>query len=120
MEISEAAQKKANNIKMVILDPPTVPRVPVAPDRALLAIGVLVLGLGAAGGTIAAMMALDQSFHSVVDLRSLGLPVIGSVSLAALPLTLTDRLRQVGTYAGVFVLLLVALVGVLMRFGGPA
>jgi len=119
MRISEAAQKKASNIKLVILDPPTVPRVPVAPDRVLLAIGVLVLGLGAAGGTIAAMMALDQSFHSVVELRALGLPVIGSVSLAALQPTLTDRLKQVGLFGGVFALLLLALGGVMMKFGGP-
>jgi polysaccharide chain length determinant protein (PEP-CTERM system associated) len=120
MRISEAAQKKASNIKLVILDPPTVPRVPVAPDRVLLAIGVLVLALGAAGGTIAAMMALDQSFHSVLELRTLGLPVIGSVSLAALQPTLTDRLKQVGLFGGVFALLLLALGGVMLRFGGPA
>jgi polysaccharide chain length determinant protein (PEP-CTERM system associated) len=120
MRISQAADKNANNIKMVILDPPTVPRVPVAPDRVLLAIGVLVLGLGAAGGSIAAMMALDQSFHSVVELRAMGLPVIGSVSLAALPPTLTDRLKQIGLFGGVFALLLLALGGVMMRFGGPA
>jgi polysaccharide chain length determinant protein (PEP-CTERM system associated) len=120
MRISQAADKNANNIKMVILDPPTVPRVPVAPDRVLLAIGVLVLGLGAAGGSIAAMMALDQSFHSVVELRALGLPVIGSVSLAALPPTLTDRLKQIGLFGGVFALLLLALGGVMLRFGGPA
>ncbi len=120
MRISQAAQKNANNIKMVILDPPTVPRVPVAPDRVLLAVGVLVLGLGAAGGSIAAMMALDQSFHSVVDLRAMGLPVIGSVSLAALPPTLTDRLKQIGLFGGVFALLLLALGGVMLRFGGPA
>ncbi|HTZ69509.1 MAG TPA: XrtA system polysaccharide chain length determinant [Acetobacteraceae bacterium] len=120
MRISEAAQKKASNIKMVILDPPTVPRVPVAPARGLLALGVLVLGLGAAGGAVAAMMALDQSFHTVVELRSLGLPVIGSVSLAALAPTLRERLRQIGMFAGAFALLLLALGGVLMRFAGPA
>jgi len=94
--------------------------VPVAPNRVLLAVGVLVLGLGAAGGAIAAVMALDQSFHNVVELRALGLPVIGSVSLAALPPTLMDRLRQVGLFGGAAALLLLALGGVMMRFGGPA
>ena len=119
MRISHDADHKASNIKMVILDPPTVPRVPVAPNRVLLAVGVLVLGLGAAGGAIAAVMALDQSFHNVVDLRALGLPVIGSVSLAALPPTLMDRLRQVGLFGGAAALLLLALGGVVMRFGSP-
>jgi polysaccharide chain length determinant protein (PEP-CTERM system associated) len=120
MRISDAAQKKTSNIKLVILDPPTVPRVPVAPDRGLLAIGVLVLALGAGGGLIAAMLALDQSFHTVVDLRTLGLPVIGSVSLAALQPTIMDRIKQAGAYGGAFALLLLALGGVLMRFAGPA
>jgi polysaccharide chain length determinant protein (PEP-CTERM system associated) len=120
MRISDAAQKKTSNIKLVILDPPTVPRVPVAPDRGLLAIGVLVLGLGAGGGLIAAMLALDQSFHTVVDLRTLGLPVIGSVSLAALQPTIMDRIKQAGAYGGAFALLLLALGGVLVRFAGPA
>lgn len=120
MHISEAAQKKASNIKLVILDPPTVPRVPVAPNRSLLAIGVLVLGIGAGVGAVVAMMALDQSFHSVVELRTLGLPVIGSVSLAALPPTFMDRLRQAGMYGGALALLLIALGGVLMRFGAAA
>ncbi len=120
MRISDAAQKKTSNIKLVILDPPTVPRVPVAPDRGLLAIGVLVLALGAGGGLIAAMLALDQSFHTVVDLRTLGMPVIGSVSLAALPPTIMDRIKQAGAYGGAFALLLLALGGVLLRFAGPA
>jgi hypothetical protein len=94
--------------------------VPVAPDRGLLAIGVLVLALGAGGGLIAAMLALDQSFHTVVDLRTLGMPVIGSVSLAALPPTIMDRIKQAGAYGGAFALLLLALGGVLLRFAGPA
>jgi len=120
MRISEAAQRKASNIKMVILDPPAVPRVPVAPNRVLLALGVLVAGLGSGFGSIAALMALDQSFHTVVELRAMGLPVIGSVSLAAFDPTLGQRLRQAGTLGAAFVLLLLALGGVLLSFAGPA
>jgi polysaccharide chain length determinant protein (PEP-CTERM system associated) len=120
MRISEAAQRKASNIKMVILDPPAVPRVPVAPNRILLAIGVLVAGLGAGFGSIAAMMALDQSFHTMVDLRAMGLPVIGSVSLAAFEPTWAQRARQIGLLGGAFIVLLLTLGGVLLRFAGPA
>ncbi|MEJ0045801.1 MAG: GNVR domain-containing protein [Rhodospirillales bacterium] len=88
MRISDAAQKKASNIKLVIIDPPTVPRVPVAPNRVLLSLGVLLAGIGAGVGVIGAMLAFDQSFNTLADLRSLGLPVIGSVSLAMLPPTI--------------------------------
>ena len=116
MRISQAADKKADNIKLVIIDPPTAPRVPVAPNRVLLALGVLVAGLGAGLGVIAAMLALDQSFHSVADLRALGMTVIGSVSLAVLPPTALQRLRQIALFGGAFGALFVVLGGVLVHF----
>ena len=116
MRISDAAQKKASNIKLVIIDPPTAPRVPVAPNRVLLAIAVLVAGLGAGGGVIAAMLALDQSFHTVADLRALGMTVIGSVSLAILPMTAVQRLRQIAIFGAAFGALFLALGGVLLHF----
>jgi polysaccharide chain length determinant protein (PEP-CTERM system associated) len=120
MRISDAADKKASNIKLVIIDPPTVPRVPVAPNRVLLAVGVLVAGLGAAAGVIAAMLALDQSFHTVADLRALGMTVIGSVSLAVLPLTVTQRVRQIALFGGALGLLFVAFSGVMLQFARAA
>ena len=120
MRISDAAEKKASNIKLVIIDPPTAPRVPVAPNRVLLAIGVLLAGLGAGGGVIAAMLALDQSFHSVTELRALGMTVIGSVSLAVLPLSGGQRLRQVSLFGAAFAALFIALGGVLAHFAKTA
>jgi polysaccharide chain length determinant protein (PEP-CTERM system associated) len=116
MRISDAAQKKASNIKLVIIDPPTAPRVPVAPNRVLLAIAVLIAGLGAGGGVIAAMLALDQSFHTVSELRALGMTVIGSVSLAVLPMTAVQRLRQIAIFGAAFGMLFVVLGGVLLHF----
>jgi polysaccharide chain length determinant protein (PEP-CTERM system associated) len=116
MRISEAAQKKASNIKLVIIDPPTAPRVPVAPNRILLAIAVLLGGLGAGVGVIGAMLALDQSFHNIADLRALGYTVIGSVSLAVLPLTAMQRIRQIALFGGALGALVVALGATLVHF----
>ena len=116
MRISDAAQKKASNIKLVIIDPPVAPQSPVAPNRVLLALAVLVAGLGAGAGVIAAMLALDQSFHTVADLRALGMTVIGSVSLAVLPMSAVARARQIALFGGAFGLLFVVLGGVLVHF----
>ena len=66
------------------------------------------------------MMALDQSFHTVVELRAMGLPVIGSVSLAVFEPTFGQRARQIGLLGGAFALLLLTLGGILLRFAGPA
>ena len=120
MRISDAAQKKASNIKLVIIDPPSAPQVPVAPNRTLLALAVLVAGLGAGAGVIAALLALDQSFHTIADLRAMGMTVIGSVSLAVLPMTATARIRQIALFSAAFGLLFVVLGGVLVKFGHMA
>jgi polysaccharide chain length determinant protein (PEP-CTERM system associated) len=116
MRIATAAQVRASNVKMVIIDPPQVPQAPVAPERVLLAIGVLFAGLAAGVGVVGAMMTLDQSFHSVVDLRTMGRPVIGAISLAALPPTVAMRLRHVAVFGSSLGLLLVVLGGVLLHF----
>jgi polysaccharide chain length determinant protein (PEP-CTERM system associated) len=116
MRISDAAQKKASNIKMVIIDPPTVPRVPIGPNRVLFAVGVVLAGLGGAVGVVVGMISFDQTFHTLADLKSLGLPVIGTVSLAAIPQTAPERARQIALLSGAFALLAATLLGVLMHF----
>jgi len=116
MKITTAAQKGASNVKLVIIDPPQVPHVPVAPARILLSIGVLVAGLAAGVGVVIAMMTLDQSFHSIVDLRAMGRPVLGAISLAALPPTIAMRLRSAAIFGSAIGGLLVVLGGVLLHF----
>jgi polysaccharide chain length determinant protein (PEP-CTERM system associated) len=116
MRIATAAQVRASNVKMVIIDPPQVPQVPVAPARIPLAIGVLVAGLLAGVGVVMAMMTLDQSFHSIVDLRAMGRPVLGAISLAALPPTLNERLRSAAIFGSAIGGLVVVLGGVLLHF----
>ena len=116
MRISTKAQVSSSNVKMVIIDPPQVPQTPVAPARVLLSIGVLILGLAAGVGVVFAIVTLDTSFHSLVQLRTLGLPVIGGVSLAALPPTTGERLRRAGAFAGAMAALLVVLGGVLLHY----
>ncbi len=116
MRIATAAQVRASNVKMVIIDPPQVPQRPVAPARVLLSIGVLLAGLAAGVGVVGAMIALDQSFHSIIDLRAMGRPVIGAISLAALPPTIAMRLRHAAVFGSAIGLLVVVLGGVLLHY----
>jgi hypothetical protein len=62
------------------------------------------------------MISFDQTFHTLADLKSLGLPVIGTVSLAAIPQTAPERARQIALLSGAFALLAATLLGVLMHF----
>ena len=81
MRIASAAEADADKIKIQIVDPPQVPQNPVAPKRLLIMTGILAAGLGI-GFALAILLAqFDQSFHTVDELRDLGLPVAGSISL---------------------------------------
>ncbi|MEL1250133.1 XrtA system polysaccharide chain length determinant [Aurantiacibacter gilvus] len=68
-------------VQFEVVDPPTTPRVPAAPNRPLLLFGVLIVGLGAGAGTAYALSKLGSTFATASQLeRNLGLPVIGTIS----------------------------------------
>jgi len=82
--IAQAADTQADKVKLQIIDPPEVPRLPVAPNRMLLITGVLLGGLGIGVGITVLFGQLDRSFSTVDDLRNLGLPVLGGISVLGL------------------------------------
>ena len=110
MKISSAADTDADKIKIQVIDPPKIPVTPVAPKRTLLMSGVLLAGLAGGLGLAVMLVQLDGSFHSTDDLRSLGLPVMGGISLLAMASSFRTRLLSALTFASV-VLLLCAVYG---------
>ena len=82
MRLSSAADTDADKLRLQIIDPPQMPHAPVAPKRALLMAGVLIAGLGGGAGLALLLAHLDSCFYTLNDLRSLGLPVLGGISLA--------------------------------------
>ena len=81
--IAQAADTQADQVKLQIVDPPQVSRLPVAPNRLLLVPTILLIGLGAGIAVPIGLGQLDQSFTTIEDLRSLGFPVLGGISLLA-------------------------------------
>ncbi len=79
--IAQAADTQADKVKLQIIDPPEVPRIPAAPNRPLLVTGVLLGGLAVGLGMTVLFGQLDRSFSSVDELRTLGLPVLGGISV---------------------------------------
>jgi polysaccharide chain length determinant protein (PEP-CTERM system associated) len=82
--IAQAADTQADKVKLQIIDPPEIPRLPVAPNRMLLVTGVLFGGLATGAGLTVLFGQLDRSFSTVDELRNLGLPVLGGISVLGL------------------------------------
>lgn len=105
MRIAAAADTDANKVKTQIVDPPQKPQTPVAPKRILLLSVVFVAALAAGAATTILLSELDSSFHSIDDLRALGLPVIGGISIIAVVVPFWRKAFRVATFGTAFLLL---------------
>ena len=74
-------ESETDSLKFRVIDPPSSPRSPAAPNRPLLLAMVLIAGIGGGVGTAFAMGQLQTSYPTADKLeKASGLPVIGSVS----------------------------------------
>ncbi len=91
MRLRGQVENERSSFKFEVIDPPTTPRLPAAPNRPLLLIGVLLAGLGAGVGGAFALSQLRSTFATTGKLeRAMGLPVLGSISTS-----LTDAAREI-------------------------
>ncbi len=110
--IAQAADTQADKVKLQVIDPPEIPRLPVAPNRTMLVTMVLLGGMAAGLGVTVLFGQLDRSFSTVDDLRNLGLPVLGGISVLGL-VPLRQRLLAVMRF-GAAVAVLVCIYGGLL------
>ncbi len=84
-----AAESGADSVRVTVLDQPSVPTVPAAPNKPLLIIAALFAALGAGVASAFALSQMQSTYPTAAKLaRASGLPVIGSVTEI-----LTDELR---------------------------
>jgi polysaccharide chain length determinant protein (PEP-CTERM system associated) len=110
--IAQAADTQADKVKLQVIDPPEVPRIPAAPNRPLLVTGVLLGGVAIGLGITVLFGQLDRSFSSVEELRVLGLPVLGGISVLGMA-PLRQRMMSAVRFS-VAVVILMAVYGVVM------
>src|SRR5690606_10038248 len=97
-------ETERSTVKFEVVDPPSTPRSPAAPNRPLLLLGVLVVGVGAGCAAAFALGQVKGTFATASKLeRTFGLPVIGTVSrtvTASVRAIEMRRLKQFAAAAG--------------------
>ena len=119
MKISTAADAEGDKVKIQVIDPPSVPQTPVAPKRILMVTGVLVAGLAAGAALAVLLVQMDQSFHSLEDLREMGFPVVGGVSMLAASIPFTRRLVAVVSFSMAIAVPAIVYGGLMVRLLRP-
>ncbi len=107
-QIADNANTKTENIQFRIVDPPQLPLFPVAPNRPMLISIVMLVGISAGIGAPIVMGQLDRSFATINQLRSLGIPILGSVTRLSLGVARRrEAMQLVGVCASALVLIAV-------------
>ncbi len=118
VSIQASAQSQGEAVKFRVIDPPTAPRSPTAPNRPLLLTGVLIVGLGAGVAVAFGLGRLQTTFSTSGRLeRATGMPVIGSIGEVIDEATRALRRRKLQLFAGgtgMLVMAWLALIGVEM------
>lgn len=115
--LSEQADE-TGSIRIEVIDPPTADFNPVAPDRPLFLVAVLLAGLGAGGGAAYLLHMMRPVFNNTRSLAEItGLPVLGAVSMTWLDKQKVELRRGQVTYAAASMLLLLSFVAVLVLRG---
>ena len=112
--MAQAADTQAEKLKLQAIDPPGIPRLPVAPNRLLLVTSVLLGGLASGADVTALFGQADRSFSTLSGLRTLGLTVLGGISVLAL-ISFRRRLLIVVRFGAAVALLVGVYGGLVVR-----
>lgn len=94
-------ESERDAVKFEVIDPPTTPRSPVAPDRPLLLFMVLVIGIGAGCGAAFALGQARSTFATTGQLeRATGVAVIGQVSESLTRAARRQKMKHLRWFAG--------------------
>jgi polysaccharide chain length determinant protein (PEP-CTERM system associated) len=114
VRIRSQAQSETDALKFNVVDPPTQPRAPTAPNRPLLLTAVLILGLGGGVAVAFGLAKLTTTFSTASRLeKASGMPVIGSIGEVVTAAQVALRRKQLTLFAGGAGALGVAFVGLL-------
>ncbi len=101
MKLRGSLQTDTDSIKFKVIEPPTQPRAPIAPNRPLLLALALFGGLGAGIGAAFLLGQLKSTYPTAARLaKASGLPVIGSISAVHSSADRAEQSRKLKLFAG--------------------
>ena len=101
VRLRSSVQTDTDAVKFNVIDPPTQPSKPTAPNRPLLLLGVLVVGIGAGVALAFALSKLKTSFATAQKLEKIsGMPVLGSIGEVVTDAVRSERKRRLKLFAG--------------------
>ena len=115
-KITQRLQSSKEGTKYTIVDPPRIPLAPFKPNRFLISLIGLILGLVGGAGIVFAVEFFDKSFIDVQDAKEfLGVPLLGAIS----KITTVQEIRQEAArkrwlYAGTVLSCTIAVLTVMM------
>lgn len=114
VKLRSQAAGQADAVKFNVIDPPTAPRSPTAPNRPLLLTGVLIIGLGAGVAVAFGLSQLAGTFPTTARLEKMsGMPVIGSIGEVVTAAQTALRRKRLQMFAAATAGLVVAWVALL-------
>lgn len=94
-------QSETKGAAFRIIDPPSVPTAPASPNRPLLLVGVLIVGIGAGIGAAFVLGQVHPTFPTAIRLaKAAGLPVIGTVTETLNAAQVAERKHKLKLFAG--------------------
>lgn len=101
VKLQSQVQNTTDAVKFSVLDPPTAPRAPTAPNRPLLLTAVLIAGLGMGVAAAFAMGKLQTTFTTSGRLeKASGMPVIGSIGQVLTAKQIAFSKKRLQLFAG--------------------
>ncbi len=109
--MSEQADEAGDNLKFRVVEPPSIPLLPVGPKRLLFSVAVLVMALGLGGGVAFLLSQIKPVYFDPKTLRTeLEFPVLGQVSRVMTDDVRMKRRLEIGGFISVFLLLMLVFV----------
>jgi polysaccharide chain length determinant protein (PEP-CTERM system associated) len=94
-------ESERDGVKFEVIDPPTTPRGPSAPDRPMLLMLVLIVGVGAGCGAAFALGQMRSTYATTGQLeRATGMQVLGSISQTLTRAAASQRVKNLKIFAG--------------------